>query len=179
MAAIILVSSSFAIHDFVSDGRTDTAWHAPVNWVRGWGLGNVYHVFPNMQTERHELTIEGSQDGRTWQAYRFRYKPNAPHEHPAFIVPLHPRLDWMMWFVPPQNPAMRHWFERFLYRLHQNSASVTALLQHNPFPDSGPRYLRVLSHRYRFTTAEERQNTGRVWHAEYLGEFPRVPPRTP
>ena len=83
----------------------------------------------------------------------------------------------MMWFVPPQNPGMRHWFESFLWRLHKNSPSVTALLEHNPFPDDGPRYLRVLSHRYRFTTSEERQASGRVWHAEYLGEFPQVPPR--
>jgi len=179
MAAILLISSSFAIYDFVSDGRANTPWNAPVNWVRGWGLGNVYHVFPNMQTERHELTIEGSQDGRTWRAYRFRYKPNTADEHPAFIVPLHPRLDWMMWFVPPQNPAMRYWFESFLRRLHQNSATVTALLQYNPFPDSGPRYLRVLSHRYRFTTPAERQKNDRVWHTEYLGEFPRVPSRIP
>lgn len=179
LATILLVSSSFAMYDFVSDGRSESAWNAPVNWVRGWGLGNVYHVFPNMQTERHELTIEGSQDGQTWRAYRFRYKPNAPDERPAFIVPLHPRLDWMMWFVPPQNPGMRHWFQSFLWRLHKNSPSVTALLKHNPFPDAGPRYLRILSHRYRFTTPEERQLSGHVWHAEYLGEFPNVPPRLP
>ncbi len=179
VAAILLISSSFAIYDFVSDGRTDSAWHTPANWVRGWGLGNVYHVFPNMQTERHELTIEGSRDGREWLPYRFRYKPNGADEHPDFIVPLHPRLDWMMWFVPPQNPAMRHWFESFLWRLHKNSPSVTGLLEYNPFPDTGPRYLRILSHRYRFTTPEERQTSGRVWHTEYLGEFPNVPPRIP
>lgn len=179
MAMILLVSSSFAIYDFVTDGRTENAWDAPVNWVRGWGLGNVYHVFPNMQTERHELRIEGSQDGRTWKAYRFRYKPNGPEDRPRFIVPLHPRLDWMIWFVPPRSPLMRHWFESFLWRLHQNSASVTALLAHNPFPEDGPRYLRVLSYRYRFTTPGEREETGRIWDAQYLGEFPNVPPRIP
>jgi hypothetical protein len=178
-AAILLAGSSLAIYDFVTDARAESAWYAPVIWIRGWGLGNVYHVFPNMQTERHELTIEGSQDGRNWRQYRFRYKPNSPDDSPAFIVPLHPRLDWMMWFLPPGIPAMRHWFENFLWRLRLNSPSVTALLAHNPFPGEGPRYLRVLSHRYRFTTPDERRETGQIWHAEYLGEFPNVPRRIP
>ncbi len=179
MAAILMASSSYAIFEFVTDRRHESAWNAPVNWVRGWGLGNVYHVFPNMQTERQELIIEGSRDGVTWHPYEFRYKPNSPEDRPAFIVPLHPRLDWMMWFVPARNPSMRRWFENFLWRLHENSPTVTGLLKHNPFPDQGPRYLRVLAYRYRFTTPQEREKTGRIWEAEYLGEFPNVPPRRP
>jgi hypothetical protein len=179
LAAVLLATSSYAIYEFVTDRRDQTTWHAPVNWVRAWGLGNVYHVFPNMQTERRELIIEGSTDGHKWQPYIFRYKPNSPDDRPAFIVPLHPRLDWMIWFVPPRNPYMLHWFENFLWRLHQNSPSVTALLAHNPFPEEGPRYLRVQSYRYRFTTPREREESGRIWNAEYLGEFPNVPPRIP
>ena len=84
-----------------------------------------------------------------------------------------------MWFLPPRFPAMLHWFKPFLWRLHLNTPSVTALLEHNPFPEKGPRYLRVLSHRYRFTTPEERRETGHIWHVEYLGEFPNVPRRIP
>jgi len=175
----LLAASGWSAYEFVTQRSELTAWDAPINWVHGWGLANVYHVFPTMQTERQELVIEGSDDGRNWRAYRFRYKPNGPDERPAFVVPLHPHLDWMIWFMPSQNPAMRGWFERFLWRLHENSAAVTDLLALNPFPDKGPRYLRVLSYRYRFTTPQERAQTGRVWHAEYLGEFPRVPPRLP
>ena len=178
--ALVLISASVvAIHEFVTDRGDQTTWHAPVNWVRAWGLGNVYHVFPTMQTERRELQIQGSDDGHTWHSYRFRYKPNGPDDRPAFIVPLHPRLDWMIWFIPPRNPFMLGWFERFLWRLHENSASVTALLEHNPFAHAGPKYLRVLSYRYRFTTAPERADSGRIWHEEYLGVFPNVPPRIP
>ena len=29
------------------------------------------------------------------------------------------------------------------------------------------------------TTPQEREKTGRIWEAEYLGEFPNVPPRRP
>lgn len=180
LGALLLLVSSLAMYDFVAGRRGADTWTAAATaWMRGWGLANVYHIFPTMQKERQELVIEGSNDGRHWQAYRFRYKPNSPDERPAFIVPLHPRLDWMIWFIPPQNPAMRPWFERFLWQLHQNAPAVTGLLRHNPFPDAGPRYLRILAYRYRFTTREERRETGRVWHAELLGEFPRVPPRRP
>ena len=74
-----------------------------------FGIGNVFHLFPTMQTERQELKIFGSTDGRTWQAYAFRYKPDAPDRAPQFIVPHQPRLDWMMWFLPPQWPDTDFW----------------------------------------------------------------------
>ena len=175
---LIVPTSVYAAWEFFSD-RERPSWHHPVNWVRGWGLGNVFHVFPTMQTERQELTIQGSRDGQEWQSYRFRYKPNTADDVPAFIVPLHPRLDWMIWFIPPQIPAMRRWFDPFMWRLQQNSPAVTGLLEYNPFADGAPRHLRVLVHRYRFTTPAERRASGRVWHTEYLGEFPRVAPRRP
>jgi hypothetical protein len=178
-AALLLIASGWSAYELVTDRRDETAWDAPIRWVRGWGLANVYHVFPTMQTERQELVIEGSRDGVDWRPYDFRYKPNRPDERPPFIVPLHPRLDWMIWFIPPQNPFMRSWLTAFLWRLHTNSASVTALLKHNPFPEQGPRYLRVLAYRYRFTTPAERDRTGNIWVTEYLGEFPNVPPRVP
>jgi hypothetical protein len=178
-ASILLLASSYAVYALLTDRRADEAWNAPISWVHGWGLANVYHVFPTMQTERQELIIQGSQDGMQWKTYEFRYKPNAVGDRPAFIVPLHPHLDWMIWFVPSQNPAMRVWFERFMWRLHQNTPEVTALLKHNPFANAAPRYLRVLAFRYRFSTPEQRERTGNVWQAEYLGEFPKVPPRSP
>jgi hypothetical protein len=54
------------------------------------------------------------------------------------------------------------------------------LLEHNPFEGKPPpRMLRVLAYRYRFTTPRERSRTGNWWQAEYLGEFPDVPPRRP
>ena len=175
---LIVPTSVYSAWEYFGD-RERAAWHHPANWVRGWGLGNAFHIFPTMQTERHELTIQGSHDGKEWRSYRFRYKPNGPDDVPAFIVPLHPRLDWMIWFIPPQIPAMRRWFDPFMWRLQQNSPAVTGLLAHNPFSDGAPHYLRVLVHRYRFTSRAERRATGRIWHSEYLGEFPRVPPRRP
>jgi hypothetical protein len=70
------------------------------------------------------------------------------------------RLDWMIWFVPTQQPLPMAWFGRFMQRLHQGSESVTALLENNPFPERPPRYLRVDSYTYRFSTPEERARSG-------------------
>lgn len=145
-----------------------------------YGIGNIYHVFPVMQTERQELIIAGSYDGIHWEPYQFRYKPGALAEAPPFNVPHQPRLDWMMWFLPPQRWEVGYWFRDFLHRLQQNSPPVTALLAYNPFADKPPPHLlRVSVFRYRFSTPAEREQTGQWWQAEYLGEFPDVPPRQP
>jgi len=34
-------------------------------------------------------------------------------------------------------------------------------------------------YRYRFTNAAERARSGNWWKADYLGEYPDVPPRRP
>jgi hypothetical protein len=147
--------------------------------VRRLGVGNIYHVFPTMQLERHELVIEGSHDGLEWKPYQFKYKPQDLDRRPVFNVPHQPRLDWMIWFVPTQRSPQMEWFGRFLDRLHEGSASVTALLAHNPFEERPPNYLRVRVYRYRFTTPSEREADGSWWRREYLGQFPWVAPRQP
>ncbi|MEW8508029.1 MAG: lipase maturation factor family protein [Candidatus Thiodiazotropha sp.] len=147
--------------------------------VQRFGIGHIFHIFPTMQTQRQELVIQGSNDGRTWQTYDFKYKPGKPSTAPAIIIPHQPRLDWMVWFVPTQQPLQLHWFGRLMERLHQGSESVTALLANNPFPEKPPRYLRVDSFSYSFTSPQERAQSGKWWRIEYLGSFPQVAPRIP
>ena len=145
-----------------------------------FGIGNLFHVFPTMQTERQELEIVGSYDGVTWQAYDFRYKPGALNKAPAFVMPHQPRLDWMMWFLPAQWPDTGYWLEPFLEALRRNRPAVTSLLARNPFEGKPPpEMIRVLAYRYHFTTPRERATTGNWWKAELLGEYPDVPRRTP
>lgn len=147
--------------------------------IRSWGIGHIFHIFPTMQTERHELQVEGSYDGKEWKAYTFKYKPGPLSVKPAFIIPHQPRLDWMIWFVPPRSDEMMYWFEQFLIRLHQGSSPVLELLEDNPFQERPPQFLRVLVFRYHFTTMEEKAQSGHWWKYEYLGLFPYVTPRTP
>lgn len=147
---------------------------APVTTVlerlRPFRIVNNYHVFPTMKTQRVELVIEGSPDGVEWRSYEFKYKPGDPSRRPEVIVPHHPRVDWLMWFVP-MHPVFLSWFDPFLDRLAANEPAVTGLLETNPFPDQAPRYLRVSAYRYTFTNPKERAETGRWWNREYLGPF--------
>jgi hypothetical protein len=133
-----------------------------------------------MQTERQELLVQGSYDGQNWQSYQFKYKPDALSKKPEIIIPHQPRLDWMVWFVPPQFESLMAWFDSFMYRLSLNQKEVTDLLAFNPFENKAPpRYLRVLAYDYRFSTPEEKEKTGFWWQAKFLGEFPNVNPRYP
>ena len=184
-AALILISvwmlgaSLLNSMDMIWQNSVPPAWAKVMQISRSFSVGNVYHVFPTMQTQRQELVIEGSHDGKHWQAYDFKYKPDKPSQLPGFIVPHQPRLDWMMWFIPPQYPGMRQWFERLMWQLFNNQPSVTALLAHNPFVEQPPKYMRVLVYDYRFSTAEEYALSKEWWVAQYLGEFPHVKPRAP
>jgi hypothetical protein len=147
--------------------------------VQHFGIGHLFHIFPTMQTQRHELIIQGSQDGERWLNYQFNFKPDNAADKLKINLPHQPRLDWMLWFVPTQHPVQISWFDQFMRRLKAGSANVTDLLARNPFPDNPPRYLRVLVYRYSFTNKEEKTLTGHWWQTEYLGEFPHLSPRTP
>jgi len=144
-----------------------------------YGLGHIFHVYPTMQTERQELEIQGSYDGRNWYPYEFKYKPGPLNKRPPVNIPHQPRLDWMMWFLPPQGRKDDYWLHMLLRRLQEGSPQVLQLLEYNPFEERPPRYLRVLAFDYRFTTPEEKERTGNWWKRTYLGEFPNVRPRSP
>ncbi|MCW9012182.1 MAG: lipase maturation factor family protein [Gammaproteobacteria bacterium] len=179
VAVMIIVTSVSVFGEMATGKKLPNAVAQSTMVIRMWGIGHMFHVFPNMQTERHELQIQGSYDGVEWKNYTFKYKPAAMDEAPVFVLPHQPRLDWMIWFVPPQHWEMNVWFDRFLMRLRQGSPDVIGLLKKNPFPMMPPAFLRVRVFRYTFTSSEERAQTGNWWKREYLGLFPYVRPRRP
>jgi hypothetical protein len=63
------------------------------------------------------------------------------------------------------------WYEKLLERLLENSPSVTGLFELNPFPDQPPAYIRSSLYQYRFSSQQERAETGQWWSADYLGPF--------
>jgi len=113
---------------------------------------NTYGLFAVMTTERREITIEGSNDGVSWQPYHFRWKPDEPDRSPRFMTPHMPRLDWQLWFAALYGDCRRQpWFIELEQRLLSGSPEVLALLRQNPFPDQPPRFIRARLHRYKFT----------------------------
>jgi hypothetical protein len=129
---------------------------------------NSYGPFSVMTRVRPEIIIEGSDDGVSWQAYRFRYKPGELNQRPTFIIPHQPRLDWQMWFAAYSSPSSQYWFMAFVQKLLEDAPSVTALLEHNPFPDKPPTYIRALLYQYQFTNWAQRRETGDWWQRQLI-----------
>jgi hypothetical protein len=136
-------------------------------------LANPYGLFRDLTEERPEIIVEGSDDGREWKAYEFRYKPGALAGRPRFVAPHQPRLDWQMWFAALGRQGVERWFAMFCLRLLEGSPPVLDLLAANPFPERPPRYVRALLHDYRFTTREERAATGDWWQRSPLRQYLR------
>jgi hypothetical protein len=44
-----------------------------------------YGLFARMTTKRIEVIIEGSEDGRNWIPYHFKYKPGELTKAPPFV----------------------------------------------------------------------------------------------
>jgi lipase maturation factor 1 len=133
---------------------------APFRTINGYGL------FAVMTKERREIIVQGSEDGVTWKAYVFRFKPGDPRRAPPWVAPYMPRLDWQMWFAALGTVEQSPWFLHFVERLLEGSPSVLGLLEGNPFPNGPPRLVRALSDRYTFTTTTERERTGNWWKVE-------------
>jgi hypothetical protein len=138
---------------------------APLRSINGYGLFRV------MTIERPELVLEGSRDGVRWEAYDFRYQPDAVNERPRFVAPLHPRLDWQLWFAALAPVQSLGWLETLAERLRSGTPEVLALLGRNPFPGAPPRQVRAVLYDYRFTTREERRRSGAWWVRKRQGEF--------
>jgi hypothetical protein len=145
---------------------------APLNYLvqltSTFSLVNDYGPFAIMTTERPEIIVEGSNDGKNWQAYQFKYKPGNLGQQLKWNIPHQPRLDWQMWFAAMEKPAADSWFAKFMGKLKEGSPQVMSLLEVNPFPEKPPVYLRALLYRYSYTTREQRAATGHIWQREYL-----------
>lgn len=134
-----------------------------------WQLGNAYGAFGSVTRQRIEVVIEGTEGesprDASWLEYGFKGKPGDVSRRPRQFAPYHLRLDWMMWFLPLDSIHQR-WFHVFLLRLLEADARTLALLGHDPFSGRPPRFIRVLTYRYRFATAAERRSTGAHWVRE-------------
>ncbi len=139
-------------------------------------LVNTYGAFGSITRMRNEIVIEGTDAERisgatVWREYEFKGKPGDPSTLPPQIAPYHLRLDWLMWFAAMGDPTEQPWFGALLTRLLEGDGATLGLLKANPFPDRPPRYVRALYYSYRFTTREERRQTGRWWNRELLGMY--------
>jgi hypothetical protein len=142
------------------------AVRAAVAWTRPLRSINSYGLFAVMTTQRHEIALEGSTDGKQWRRYHFRWKPDELDRRPRFSAPHMPRLDWQMWFAALGRCEQQGWFLAFLARVLEGSPAVLELLRENPFPDRPPRYLRTPLANYHFSDEK-----GMWWQSSPLPDF--------
>ncbi|OMQ15438.1 hypothetical protein A7K94_0209490 [Modestobacter sp. VKM Ac-2676] len=173
LAVLVAVLSVAPVRNLLSRQQRMNTSFDPLRLV------NSYGAFGSVTRVRRELVVEAT-DGRgpdaVWREYEFRGKPGDPRRRPPQVAPYHLRLDWLMWFVALSPAYGRSWLTAFLGKLLDADPATLRLLRSAPFGDRPPAAVRVSLYRYRFTTREERRESGAFWHRSYEREL--VPPRT-
>ncbi|OBA83878.1 hypothetical protein A9W99_05580 [Mycobacterium sp. 1164966.3] len=141
-------------------------------------LINTYGAFGSIGRTRREVVIEGTDEARitgqtVWKEYGFKGKPGAVRRLPRQWAPYHLRLDWLMWFAAISPGYAQPWLQPFMERLLRNDPHTLRLLQHNPFPETPPRYVRAELYQYRFTTWAELRREHAWWHRARISMYTR------
>jgi hypothetical protein len=144
---------------------------APIAALEPLRIANQYGLFGIMTRGRYEIEFQGSEDGKNWSAYPFRYKPQALNQAPGIYAPYQPRFDWNLWFA-----SLGSWQDypivvRTEVRLLSNDKDVLDLFAANPFPQAAPHLVRAVLWQYWFTSLQEKRATGLWWRRQYLGLY--------
>ncbi len=143
----------------------------PVAALEPFRIANRYGLFGIMTRGRYEIELQGSDDGHSWVAYPFRYKPQDLRKPPGIYAPYQPRFDWNLWFA-----SLGSWQDYPLVlktevRLLTNDQDVLALFAKNPFPGQPPRQIRAVLWQYWFTSMSEKREQGLWWRRQSLGLY--------
>lgn len=172
ITALVAILSYWPVRNLLSSRQAMNASFNPFHLV------NTYGAFGSVTRRRFEVVVEGSAadepDEQAWREYGFKAKPGQLDRVPRQIAPYHLRLDWLMWFIPLSPAYAGEWFTRFLVRLLEADRPTLRLLRSDPFGGSPPRYVRARLFHYRFTTWQERRETGAWWVRTLVAEL--VPP---
>ena len=152
---------------------------SPVTAIEPFRIANQYGLFAVMTRGRYEIEFQGSQDGQSWVAYPFRYKPQDLKRPPGIYAPYQPRFDWNLWFA-----SLGSWRDYPIVpntevRLLSNNKDVLALFAGNPFPQGPPRQIRAVLWQYWFTSMAEKRATGTWWRRQLLGLYAPTLEREP
>lgn len=148
-------------------------WADSARQVASVGLANPYGLFANMTTDRAEVGIELTADGKTWHEVEFLYKPGDPTQRPRWPGAHLPRLDWHLWFTAlrpchderaclascDEDPALAGVMEGLL----DGSPQTRRLLLRVPLRD--PLAVRAVRWDYRYAPP----GTGVTWERRIIG----------
>ena len=168
--AVLTVAFYTTIVAFVF-GASDSFLALPNKLLQPFRIANAYGLFAIMTPARYEIEFQGSNDGKTWVAYPFRYKPQDPKERPGFYGPYQPRFDWNLWFASLEPWGASPWVVLTEERLLEGSPSVLELFRADPFHGKQPSIVRTVLWQYWFTDLETKRKTGAWWRRQELGPF--------
>ena len=152
---------------------------APAAALEPFRIANRYGLFGIMTRGRYEIEFQGSEDGKTWVAYPFRYKPQELSKPPGIYAPYQPRFDWNLWFASLGSWQDYPIVPRTEVRLLSNDKDVLTLFENNPFPHEPPREVRAVIWQYWFTTMPEKRTQGLWWRRQFLGLYAPTIEREP
>jgi hypothetical protein len=171
LGVVVLALSVRPAKNILSESQVMNTAFDPLHLV------NTYGAFGSITRDRYQLVIEGTRaadpDETDWAEYEFKGQPVRTDERPPQWAPYHLRLDWQLWFAAmrPRPTRRQRWFLALLEALLENDNATLGLLRTAPFPDDGLEMVRVIRYRYRFTSPEERAETGQWWRRERVGTY--------
>jgi hypothetical protein len=147
---------------------------SPVEALEPFRVANRYGLFAYMTRGRYEIEFQGSNDGKTWLPYPFKFKPQDVSKPPGIYAPYQPRFDWNLWFA-----SLGTWRESAIVprtekHLLSSDSDVLALFAGNPFPSAPPRQVRAVIWQYHFSSLDEKRRKGIWWRRELLGLYAPV-----
>jgi hypothetical protein len=173
LAVLVGALSISPVLNLLSTGQLMNASFEPLHLV------NTYGAFGSISRRRFEVVLEGTSDSvitpaTQWKEYELKAKPGDLARRPPLVAPYHLRLDWLMWFAALSRDYADPWMLPLMARLLQNDKPTLGLMGTNPFPDRPPVFIRARLYEYRFTTADERRQTGDWWSRTLADEY--LPP---
>src|SRR5206468_11129999 len=144
---------------------------SPVAALEPFRIADRYGLFARMTRGRYEIEFQGSNDGKNWLTYPFRFKPQDPTKAPGIYAPYQPRFEWNLWFASLGSWRDNPFVPRTELRILQNSPHVLALFASNPFPDQPPHQIRAVLWQYWFSAPAEKRAQGLWWRREFLGVY--------
>jgi lipase maturation factor 1 len=151
----------------------------PIQLLAPFRVADSYGLFAVMTHARYEIEFQGSNDGKDWTPYPFRYKPQDVKKAPGLYAPYQPRFDWNLWFASLgswQQYRFVIWTEE---RLLHSDADVQQLFAGNPFASAPPKDVRAVIYQYWFTDLHTQRTTGNWWTRRVLGNYAPALERQP
>jgi hypothetical protein len=173
----IFLAAGQTIMTVAGRGAVPTLLRSTIAYLSPLRIIDSYGLFAVMTTTRPEIVFEGSEDGKTWKAYEFKYKPGDDLKRPPpWVEPHMPRLDWRLWFAAMEPVDASPWVLNLVERLLDGSPDVKGFFAVNPFAEKPPKYVRAFVYDYHFTDEQTRVATGCWWRRDNKSVY--LPPVT-